>query len=98
MSLITYGELEFGALKSSHTARAMAILEELTQYIPVIPIEQSTATHYAQIRQSLENKGTPIGNNDVWIAAHARALGYTLVSNNTKEFSRVEGLVLENWV
>ena len=54
--------------------------------------------HYGDIRATLERAGTPIGNNDLWIAAHARALDVTLISNNTSEFERVPGLRLENWV
>lgn len=98
MSIITYGELEYGALRSNNSEKALGVLAELIHYIPVLPIEQEVARHYADIRANLTAKGTPIGNNDLWIAAHTRALGHTLVSNNIKEFERVENLVLENWV
>jgi tRNA(fMet)-specific endonuclease VapC len=98
ISLITYGELEFGALKSQQSQKALAILDELVAYLPVLPMENEVATHYADIRANLEARGRPIGNNDLWIAAHARALDITLVSNNIKEFERVENLKLENWV
>lgn len=98
MSLVTYGELEYGALKSNHSNKALAVLEELANYIPVLSIEGDVAKHYGDIRACLEAKGRPIGNNDLWIAAHARSLGHTLVSNNIKEFERVENLELENWV
>lgn len=98
MSLVTYGELEYGALRSNNLVKALNILEELVNYIPVLPIQQDVAKHYAEIRTDLANKGTPIGNNDLWIAAHTRALGHTLVSNNIKEFERVEKLKFENWV
>lgn len=97
MSLVTFGELEFGAHKSQQAERALAILQELREFIPVLAMEADVAVHYAQIRHALGSRGTPIGNNDLWIAAHARALGATLVSNNLREFARVDGLQLENW-
>ncbi len=98
MSVVTFGELEYGAAKSNNSAKAHGILQELVNYIPVLPMESAGAQHYANIRAVLEKLGTPIGNNDLWIAAHALALGHTLVSNNTREFARIEGLKLENWV
>ena len=98
MSLITYGELEFGALRSQNSQKAMAILDELKVYIPPLPIPVDTAKEYGDIRAALTAKGTPIGNNDLWIAAHARVLDHTLVSNNVREFARVEKLKVENWV
>lgn len=98
MSLVTYGELEFGALRSNNSKRALDILDEIAAYIPVLPMPIDAAKEYADIRANLSAKGTPIGNNDLWIAAHARSLGHTLVSNNVREFERVENLKLENWV
>ena len=98
MSLVTYGELEFGALRSNNAKKALAILDELAAYIPVLPMPIDTAKEYADIRANLSAKGMPIGNNDLWIAAHTRALGHTLVTNNLKEFGRVENLKLDNWV
>jgi len=67
-------------------------------YIPVITPELQTAVQYGTLHASLERASTPIGNNDLWIAAHALALELILVSNNTSEFKRVQGLVAENWV
>jgi len=98
MSFVTYGELEYGALRSNNSQKALNVLEEFVNYIPVLSAESDIAKEYASIRADLESKGTPIGNNDLWIAAHARALGHTLVSNNIKEFERVGDLTLENWV
>lgn len=98
MSLVTYGELEYGALRSNQSDKALSVLQELTNYIPVLPAGVDVAREYAAIRADLAAKGTPIGNNDLWIAAHALSLDYTLVSNNLKEFERVENLSLENWV
>ena len=98
MSLVTYGELEFGALRSNNSKRALDILDEIAAYIPVLPMPIDAAKENADIRANLSAKGTPIDNNDLWIAAHARSLGHTLVSNNVREFERVENLKLENWV
>ena len=98
MSLVTYGELEFGALRSNNSKRALDILDEIAAYIPVLPMPIDAAKEYADIRANLSAKGTPIGNNDLWIAAHARTLGHTLITNNVKEFERVENLKLQNWV
>lgn len=98
MSMITFGELEYGALRSQNATRQLQIMDELSRYIPVLAMQQEVSKTYAEIRADLTSKGTPIGNNDLWIAAHARTLGATLVSNNTKEFVRVDGLKLENWV
>src|SRR5436190_17039527 len=74
MSTITYGELLFGAQKSHHPHQAVKILEELTGLIPALPIPTETGKLYGEIRSKLEKQGTPIGNNDLWIAAHALAL------------------------
>ncbi len=98
MSLVTYGELEYGALRSNNSKKALNILEELVNYIPVLPAVLDVAKEYADIRADLAARGTLIGNNDLWIAAHARSLGHTLVSNDIKEFKRVDNLILENWV
>lgn len=98
MSTITYGELLFGAEKSMHPEKTKAVIEEISNFIPAIPLSSQVGEHYANIRSYLEKNGTPIGNNDLWIAAHARALGIILVSNNTKEFIRVPHLKIENWV
>ena len=64
----------------------------------VEPLTDAVGRHYGQIRSALQRKGRPIGNNDLWIAAHARAEGWVLVTNNEREFNRVEGLAVENWV
>ena len=98
MSLITRGELEYGALRSNNSKKALDILDELSAYIPVLDLQKSVSSEYAAIRADLTAKDTIIGNNDLWIAAHARACGYVLVTNSTKEFDRVEGLKIENWV
>jgi tRNA(fMet)-specific endonuclease VapC len=63
----------------------------------VVPLDRSAAEEYGVIRAFLESAGMLIGNNDLWIAAHAKALGLTLITNNEKEFKRVRGLKVENW-
>jgi tRNA(fMet)-specific endonuclease VapC len=98
ISLITWGELCFGADKSSDSKRAHERLARFAADVPVQIPGSETGAHYGEIRATLERAGTPIGNNDLWIAAHARALGVTLISNNVSEFERVPGLRLENWV
>lgn len=98
MSIITHAELLYGAKRSQQPQRSIATLEQLISLIPVQPLHDDVATHYADIRADLANKGTMIGNNDLWIAAYVRAMGKVLVSNNLKEFKRVQDLKLENWV
>ena len=98
MSLITFGELRFGVQESQHQDIALEKLTQLIRYIPVIMPTAQTAEKYAIIRSFLEKSGQPIGNNDLWIAAHALSLNIILVTNNTKEFIPVPDLLLENWV
>jgi tRNA(fMet)-specific endonuclease VapC len=98
MSTITVGELRFGAEKSQFRDRALATLDQLVQMIRPSALPMAAAQHYGQIRASLQRQGLPIGNNDLWIAAHALAEGWILVTNNTREFDRVPGLRVENWV
>ena len=97
MSVITLGELRFGAEKSQARDKAIATLKQLENTIQVMPLAEASGQHYGQIRASLEKTGQPIGNNDLWIAAHARAKGWILVTNNEREFCRIEGLQVENW-
>lgn len=97
MSAITYGELYYGACKSSQRARALRQIEELVQDIPVANLDAITARVYGEIRATLEGQGRLIGNNDLWIGAHAMALDVTLATNNEREFKRIAGLSVENW-
>lgn len=98
MSVITLGELRFGAEKSQARERAIASIQTLEHLLQVVSIPPSAGEHYGQIRAALQKSGQPIGNNDLWIAAHARAEGWILVTNNEREFQRVPGLQVENWV
>jgi tRNA(fMet)-specific endonuclease VapC len=98
MSVVTLGELVFGAERSQARQQAMANLARLVELIPVLSLPEAAGRHYGRIRAALNAAGTPIGNNDLWIAAHAAADGLILVSNNSREFERVSGLQVENWV
>jgi tRNA(fMet)-specific endonuclease VapC len=97
VSIITVCELGYGVAKSG-SARNRAALKQFLQPLTVADYDQAAAEAYAQVRSSLEAAGTPIGPLDTQIAAHALALGVTLVTNNTREFARVKGLRLANWV
>jgi tRNA(fMet)-specific endonuclease VapC len=98
MSVITHGELMVGCHKLPDTERRISALGEMTSKILVEPLPAECGAHYGEIRCALERAGKPIGPNDLWLAAHARSKGLTLVTNNTREFSRVSGLRLENWL
>lgn len=98
MSTVTYGELCFGAEKSSKPKESKSVLEQLIELIPVLPMDADVSVQYGKLRQRLQSVGQPIGNNDLWIAAHALASKLVLVTNNEAEFKRVAGLKIENWV
>ena len=97
ISVIALGELLTGAAKSSDAHAAKQRIEALISVADVLPLPAEAAEYYANIRSELERTGSPIGPNDLWIAAHARAVGLTLVTNNEREFKRVKGLKLVNW-
>jgi tRNA(fMet)-specific endonuclease VapC len=98
LSVITYGELAYGAEKSPQSIKAFQDLQELSALIPILPLPLDAGHTYGSIRATLESKGEMIGANDLWIAAHARAADLTLVTNNVREFNRVPGLKVQNWV
>jgi len=98
ISIITWGELLYGAQKSQQRKKVLQLLEEFKTIIPVLAMPVAAGETYGAIRAALESKGTPIGNNDLWIAAHAKAAALTLVTNNEREFNRVPGLKIQNWV
>ena len=97
MSVVTLGELRFGAEKSQSRERALAVISQLESMMQIAPLTEAVGEHYGQIRAVLQHRGEMIGNNDLWLAAHARAEGWILVTNNEREFGRVEGLQMENW-
>ena len=96
ISVIAYGELRYGAEKHG-MQRSIDTLDEFVALVPVEPLPPSAAVVYGSIRATLERRGETIGNNDLWIAAHALTAGLTLVTNNEREFRRVPGLSVENW-
>ena len=98
MSIITLGELRFGAEKSPSRERALATITQLAQMVQTHALPLAAADHYGRIRATLQKQGLTIGNNDLWLAAHALAEGWVVVTNNTREFDRVPGLQVENWV
>jgi tRNA(fMet)-specific endonuclease VapC len=98
VSVITYGELMYGVSKSSKKEEAIATLQEVMQILSLTPLPGAAAAIYGEIRAGLEAKGKIIGNNDLWIAAHALAERLILVTNNEREFRRVKGLKIQNWV
>jgi tRNA(fMet)-specific endonuclease VapC len=97
LSVITFGELLYGAEKSLHRSVALKQLQELAELLPVMALPEAAAETYGRIRADLERKGLMIGNNDLWISAHAKAAGLTLVTNNEREFRRIPGLKIQNW-
>ncbi len=99
MSFFTYAALLKGAERSLQKADVLRRLDQLNRQIPVLfEVDRSLCEHYAVQFTRLRAAGTPIGANDLWIACHALATGATLVTHNLREFERVEGLRLENWV
>lgn len=98
LSPVVLAELELGAAKSQQRDKNAEHLARITASIELAPIGGAVCRHYADIRAALERKGIPIGANDYWIAAQARALGAVLVTDNVSEFSRVPELVIKNWL
>ena len=96
MSVITYGELAYGAFKKNNPDHAMDDLKRLAAFIPVLPVPAEAGDIYGSIRAVLAGKGSTIGPNDTWIAAHALASDLILVTNNEREFKRVKDLKVEN--
>ena len=97
-STITVSELMYGAFKSEQTAKNLKAIESFLMPFDIVDYDFTASVEYGKIRANLEKKGQIIGNMDMQIAGHALALDVILVTNNTKEFERVEGLELDNWV
>lgn len=98
ISSITLAELMHGVEKSTMPDHNLRQVEDFVSRLVVLEYGNKAAAHYGDIRATLERKGMPIGVNELHIAGHARSEGLTLVTNNQKEFERVEGLRLENWI
>ncbi len=100
MSVITYAELLYGVQLSAARSRKqnLAAVEQLARHLAVLDWPADAAQHYAELRADLKKRGAMLGANDLLIAAHAKALGATVVTNNVKDFGRVKGLAIENWM
>ena len=98
LSDIVWGELAFGWENSQQPLATKQKMNQFLSHFPRVSTDATTAKIYGQLRQTLQSRGTPIGMNDFWIAAQAMAHQMVLVTHNTREFSRIEGLQLENWV
>lgn len=97
MSVVTYGELRYGAAKSGRREEAFEHLEELVREIPVEDLTPAAAKTYGEIRAGLEKQGRLIGNNDLWIGAHCLSMNLVLATKNEREFKRISGLSVQNW-
>ena len=97
ISSVTYAELVHGVEKSAAVEKNRLALSILLANMEILDFDVDAADCYGKIRAGLEKNGTPIGPLDMMIAGHAQSLGYTVVTNNVKEFSRVSALKMENW-
>ena len=97
ISSVTYGELEYGIQKSSDPEKNRIAITQILLGISVLDFDSKAAQHFGDIFADLESRKMRIGDRDMMIAGHARSLGYTLVTNNTREFNRVSGLNIEDW-
>jgi len=98
ISAITEAELWFGVENSAKPEKNSETLRVFLTTVEILPFDTLAAAEYGRVRTGLKRAGTPIGERDTLIATHAKALGLTLVTNNTREFERVEGLLLEDWL
>lgn len=98
MSIVSWGELRYGAEKSQNPDAAKAHLVNVRKDVQVLQLDESTGEHYGAIRSHLEQKGQTIGPNDLWIAAHGRAKNCKVITNNMDEFGRVPQLQCEDWM
>jgi|ERR1039457_3128801 tRNA(fMet)-specific endonuclease VapC len=97
ISSITLSELRYGVAKSTHREKNAKALDEFIIPLEIVSFDEEAALVYGEIRITLEKAGTPIGSMDMLIAAHAFSLRVSLVTNNTREFSRIPGLTIINW-
>jgi len=98
ISAVSRGEAEFGLHGESMRLETQRRMRGLLQKVQCLAVSEEVAVEYGRIRSALRRAGTPIGPNDMWIAAHARCLGLTVVTHNTREFGRVAGLKVEDWL
>lgn len=97
ISVITYGELLYGAEKSQRKEKNLAVVHRIAEIFPIIDVTRSIIESFSELKTSLENNGLSIPDLDLLIAATALSLNYTLVTNNIRHFERIDGLKLENW-
>jgi len=98
ISVISLAELEFGVANSAAIAKNRAALISFGTLVRTLPFDRYASAEYGKIRATLQKRGTPIGSLDMLIGAHAKSAGLTLVTNNTREFGRIDGLDIEDWV
>ncbi len=98
ISTVTWGELVFGAERSMQPERNQADIDAMAARLEVLAFDEAAAAHFGQIRAELYPKARPIGPYDMMIAGHARSMGLILVTNKCKEFERVQGIRIENWL
>ena len=98
ISAVTLAELLHGTEKSDNPGRALQRVKDFRSRLETLDYGEKAAHHYGDIKAGLERQGAVIGPNDLHIASHARSEGLTLITNNTAEFQRVEGLRIDNWV
>ncbi|HEX3953937.1 MAG TPA: type II toxin-antitoxin system VapC family toxin [Stellaceae bacterium] len=98
ISTITLAELHFGAENSAKPAQNRQEIEQFLSRLAVLEFSAEAAMHYGQIRAALKRAGRPVGPHDMLIGAHARSASLVLVTNNTREFERIPGLQIENWI
>ena len=98
ISAVTCSEMRYGIAKRPEAVRLHQLVNEFLRLVPILPWDADAANHHGLLRADLKARGTPIGDFDEMIAAHALATGAVMVTDNTQHFKRVPGLVLENWV
>jgi tRNA(fMet)-specific endonuclease VapC len=98
ISAVTLAELQYGVAKSLHQAKNQVALDEFILPLEIAPFDEATTRRYGAVRATLEKQGVPIGALDTMIGAHALSLGITLVTNNTREFKRIAGLSVIDWI
>lgn len=98
ISTVTLAELHFGAEKSQRREKSLRAIDAFIALLDVLPFDAKAAVQYGQLRAELQRAGTPCGLHDTQIGAHARSEGLIIVTNNRREFDRMPGLRVENWV
>ena len=97
LSVVTYGELLYGAKKSNNVEKNLAVVYRIQELFPIIGIDRAVMETFSTVKVSMQKKGNPIDDMDLLIASTAMTMNYTLVTNNEKHFSKIKGLMIENW-